>query len=61
MAENDQDGEERSGNGAVWGVLFVVALTLGAIFLIQQMRNSASLLECAFTHAPKCRALVDDK
>lgn len=66
MDDDDGKGEgkhedERSGNAAIWGVLFVVALTIGAIYLIERMRSSAALAECAFTHAPKCRELIEDK
>ncbi len=59
MSENDRD-DEPSGNGAVWGVLFAIALTVGALFLMQSMRDSASMLDCAFTKDPKCRSLIKE-
>jgi hypothetical protein len=55
-----KDDREPPGNGPVLGVLFAIALTIGAIYLVERMRSSASLLECAFTHAPKCRELIHD-
>ena len=58
--EPPSDDEEASGNGAIYGVLFAIALTIGALYLVQRMRDSASLLECAFTHAPKCRELIKE-
>lgn len=59
MSEDDRD-DEPSGNGAVLGVLFAIALTGLALWLVQQMRDSASMLDCAFTKDPKCRALIRD-
>ena len=56
---SDEEEPERSGNGPLYGVLFAVALTAGALFLMTRMRDAAALLDCAFTHAPQCRALVD--
>lgn len=50
--------DEPAGSGAILGVLFAIALTVGAIYLMERMRSSASLLECAFTHSPKCRELI---
>ncbi|WP_375461656.1 hypothetical protein [uncultured Enterovirga sp.] len=55
-----KDDREPPGNGAILGVLFAVALTVGAIYLVERMRHSASLFDCAFTHAPKCRELIQD-
>lgn len=56
----EKDDDEPPGNGAVLGVLFAIALTIGAIYLMQRMQDSASLLECAFTHNPKCRELIKE-
>lgn len=50
--------DESPGSGAILGVLFAIALTVGAIYLMERMRSSASLLECAFTRSPKCRELI---
>lgn len=54
----DEDEPEGGGYGAVIGVLFAVALTIGALYLVERMRHSASLLDCAFTKAPQCRELL---
>ena len=61
MSEDKKDDDEPSGNGAIFGVLFAVGLTIGAIFLMSRMQQAAALLDCAFTHSPKCRELIDDK
>ena len=54
------DDDERSSYAPILGVLFAIALCGLALWLIQQMQDSASLLNCAFTHDPKCRALIKD-
>lgn len=59
MDQHDDD-DEPSGNRAIYGVLFAVALTIGALYLMQRMRDSAALLECAFSKDPKCRELIRD-
>jgi hypothetical protein len=59
MKEDDGD-DEPAGNGALLGVLFAIALTVLALYLVQRMRDSASLLDCAFTKDPKCRELIRD-
>ena len=59
MRKDDRD-DEPSGNGAVLGVLFAIALTGLGIYLMQRMRDSATMLDCAFTKDPKCRALIRD-
>jgi hypothetical protein len=59
MSDGGDDGEN-SGAGPILGVLFALALTGLALWLVQQMRDSASLLNCAFTKDPKCRALIRD-
>ncbi|MDB5590086.1 MAG: hypothetical protein JWR86_611, partial [Enterovirga sp.] len=52
------EGEPGSGAGAILGVLFAIALTLAALYLIDRMQHSASLFDCAFTKAPQCRELL---
>lgn len=59
MSDDPRD-DEPSGNGALLGVLFAIALTGLALYLVQRMRDSAALLDCAFTKDPKCRALIRD-
>ncbi|TDR93590.1 hypothetical protein [Enterovirga rhinocerotis] len=56
----DHHQDEPSGHGALIGVVFAIALTGLAVWLVQQMRDSASLLNCAFTKDPKCRELIKD-
>jgi hypothetical protein len=58
MSEQNPD-HEPSRYGGLIGVLFVLALALGAIYLIERMRHSASLADCMFTRDPACRALID--
>ncbi len=53
------DDDEPSGHGALLGILFAVALTVGAIYLMERMRHSASVLDCAITRDPKCRELLE--
>lgn len=60
MSDDRDDHEPPSGNGALYGVLFAVALTVGALYLMQRMRDSAELFDCAFTHSPKCRELIKE-
>lgn len=67
MSDDDSKADRRPerhpddpGHGPVLGVLFAIALTALALWLIQQMRDSASLLNCAFTKDPKCRELIRD-
>jgi hypothetical protein len=55
-----RDDDEPSGHGPILGVLFAIALCGLTLWLIQKMQDSASLLDCAFTHDPKCRALIKD-
>ena len=59
MGEDDPD-DEPSGWRPVLGVLFAIALTGLTLWLVQQMHNSASILNCAFTKDPKCRQLIKD-
>jgi heme/copper-type cytochrome/quinol oxidase subunit 4 len=56
----DRDEDEPSGHGALIGVVFAIALTGLALWLVQQMRDSASLLNCVFTKDPKCRDLIQE-
>jgi hypothetical protein len=39
--------------------VFVIVLALGAMWLVDRMRAWASLGDCAFTHAPQCRELLE--
>ena len=47
------------GNRGLIGVVFVIALIGTAIWLMNRMQTYASLGDCAFTHAPQCRELID--
>ncbi len=60
MDNPEPDQQPSGGIGALFGVLFAVALTIGALYLMQRMRDSAALLECAITRDPKCRELIKD-
>ena len=63
----DRDGPPRepgstgaqTSNRGVLGILFVVLLVVLAIWLMNRMQTYASLGDCAFTHAPQCRELLD--
>ena len=60
MDEPEPEGpDEPSRYGGLIGVVFVVALALGAMYLVERMRHYATLGDCAFTHAPACRELLD--
>ncbi|GGC60504.1 hypothetical protein [Chelatococcus reniformis] len=41
------------------GIVFVIGLIVLAAVLIKRAKDSAALMDCAITHAPSCRALVD--
>lgn len=56
--DDQQDDDQPPGYGPILGVLFAIALTVGGIYLMERMRHSASLLDCALTHAPQCRELI---
>ena len=51
--------DEPPNNRGLLGVLFVVVLIVGAIWLVDRMRLWASMGDCAFTHAPQCRELLE--
>ena len=54
----DPPGSPPSNRGLI-GVVFVIALIGTAIWLMNRMQTYASLGDCAFTHAPQCRELID--
>lgn len=58
MSEHEPDPEEPPSNRGLIGVVFVVVLILGAVWLMDRMRTYATLGDCAFTHAPQCRELL---
>ena len=58
MSDPDPD-EEPSRHAGLLGVLFVVLLVIGAIYLVERMRHAASLADCAFTRDPACRQMLD--
>lgn len=39
--------------------MFVIALIGTAIWLMNRMQTYAALGDCAFTHAPQCRELIE--
>lgn len=53
----DEDGW-LSEYGGLIGVVFVLMLVGGAIYMIERMRHYAALGDCAFTHAPQCAELL---
>lgn len=44
--------------GGLIGVVFVLTLVIGAIYMIERMRHYASLGDCAVTQAPQCAELL---
>lgn len=56
--EPGSTGADTSNRG-VLGLLFVVLLVVLAIWLMNRMQTYAALGDCAFTHAPQCRELLD--
>ena len=56
--EDDAEGGWLAEHGGLLGVLFVLLLVVGAIFMIERMRHYASLGDCAVTHAPQCAELL---
>jgi len=58
MSDPDRD-EEPSRHSGLLGVLFVVVLVIGAIYLVERMRHAASLADCMFTRDPACRQMLD--
>lgn len=55
--EEDEGGWVAEYGGLI-GVVFVLMLVLGAIYMMERMRHYADLGDCAFTHAPKCAELL---
>lgn len=55
------DGHDGDGPGSagIIGVLFVIALVIGAIVLIERLKTSSAQTDCIITHDPRCRALTD--
>jgi hypothetical protein len=49
----------RARYGGLIGVVFAILLALGAIWMLERMRTWATLGDCAFTHAPACRHLIE--
>lgn len=61
MSDGEHEPEDWRGRyGGLIGVLFVLGLVVGAIWMIERMRAWATLGDCAFTRAPACRALIND-
>ncbi len=44
---------------ALVGIVFAIVLAVGALYLVNRMRHWAAMGDCAFTHAPACRELID--
>lgn len=59
MQPDDEHGDEGGGAGGLIGVVFVIALVVGAIVLIERVKTSSAQTDCILTHDPKCRALTD--
>jgi hypothetical protein len=62
MSDEDRDqdpDQEPSGHAGLIGVAFVILLVIGTIYLVERMRQSASLADCTFTHSPACRQMLD--
>ncbi len=56
--EDEAEGGWLAEYGGLIGVLFVLMLIGGAIYMIERMRHYADLGDCAFTHAPQCAELL---
>lgn len=56
--EDEPEGGWLAEYGGLIGVVFVLLLVGGAIYMIERMRHYASLGDCAFTHAPQCAELL---
>jgi hypothetical protein len=54
------EGEQPERSFALVGVIFVIVLALGAMYLVNRMRHWAAMGDCAFTHAPACRELIEN-
>lgn len=55
----EPQGEEPERSFALVGVIFVILLAVGAMYLVNRMRHWAAMGDCAFTHAPACRELIE--
>ncbi|MDB5512268.1 MAG: hypothetical protein JWR08_1751 [Enterovirga sp.] len=61
MAGEKREPEDwRARYGGLIGVIFVLCLALGAMWMIDRMRVWASVGDCAFTKAPRCRELLKE-
>jgi hypothetical protein len=62
MSDDGRDHDpdpEPPGHAGLLGILFVILLVGGAIYLVARMRHAASLADCMFTRAPACRQMLD--
>jgi membrane-bound ClpP family serine protease len=59
MQPDDQQEDEGAGAAGLIGVVFVIALVIGAIVLIERVKTSSAQTDCILTHDPRCRALTD--
>ncbi len=59
MPADDEGQESGPGAGGILGVLFVIALVIGAIVLIERVKTSSAQTDCILTHDPRCRELTD--
>lgn len=56
--DGNEDGGWLAEYGGLIGVVFVLLLVVGAIYMIERMRHYASLGDCAVTQAPQCAELL---
>lgn len=59
MSDSNGTDEGGPGSAGIVGVLFVIALVIGAIVLIERVKTSSAQTDCILTHDPRCRTLVD--
>lgn len=59
MEPDQHRKDDQPGSAGLLGVLFVIALVVGAIFLIERVKTSSAQTDCILTHDPRCRSLVD--
>jgi hypothetical protein len=57
MSEQDPQPPQR--DYAVIGIVFAIVLAAGALYLVNRMQHWAAMGDCAFTHAPACRELIE--
>ena len=50
---------EKPRDFALVGIVFAIVLAVGALYLVNRMRHWAAMGDCAFTHAPACRDLIE--